>query len=336
LKINRWTLAIAGIVVCSLIAIVIIPVIRKRWSIPSFIYYTEHSELRELPFKTKVSLVDDRSSDRDPKFDPDLIDSRPIGDWQLNASAATIRIDSPAIVANEDPELLWLRTNYASALEVKSGNYTVLVSANLVSGASKQFDDGLYASIELEMFRGTLGNTPTVIDVVKRVRDGLAADSEARSYLDAVMQLAGETPADSQRQRDASDWTQAIQSQPSSSPIGFYTWSDDLKRVWLTFRALQFPFDEGHEAVVKELASVLQSDSQLKEDYQSVFGFYSHLSNPSTSLSLGDFVGQTEGLDAIAKKLNREPILTFLPVSTSRETELFRHFFRGDCPPEWI
>ena len=55
----------------------------------------EKTDYRDPPNDSE--LVDDRLEDKNPVFDESLIDRRPLGDWQVNKSAAVIKLDCPAI-----------------------------------------------------------------------------------------------------------------------------------------------------------------------------------------------------------------------------------------------
>src|SRR6476619_3749941 len=90
-------------------------------------------------------LVDDRIEDKQTKFDPTLVDRRPLGDWQINQSEAVIRLDVPLIEPDRDKELLTLHPSYAAALAAAKRERSwvaMLPSVNLIDGKAKQFDDG--------------------------------------------------------------------------------------------------------------------------------------------------------------------------------------------------
>ena len=53
-------------------------------------YVMEHDEYRTPP-RDDLELTDDVLADKHPAFDDKLVDSRPVGDWELNASATSSR-----------------------------------------------------------------------------------------------------------------------------------------------------------------------------------------------------------------------------------------------------
>ncbi|MCA9105074.1 MAG: hypothetical protein KDA83_06595 [Planctomycetales bacterium] len=331
MKVGKWALIALGIFggIAILAAWIVYRVLFGDH--PGALFETiEKTDVKQPPINEAVQLVDDRLEDRMPTFDPDLIDSRPIGDWQVNISAAILRIDVPMIRPDREPYLVRLRPSYAAALSEDPRRRVILPSANLIDGVGKQFDDGLYAALELAMFRGDAGQTPAVMDVVNRLHAVVPAESEARAYLEAVLLLSG---ASVESTSAVEGWRRKLEAQPMSSPAGFYTWNEELKSVWRTFRALQYKFaSEEDEPVVRQLAEVLAADETLANDYRAMFDFYNHLSNPSRALSLVEIAGDDRPLSEIAGDSGRQGAVTCLPVSTSRETELFSQLFPLGLP----
>ncbi len=294
----------------------------------------ERTDVRQPPPPTIVLTDDDPSTHR-PEFDPERIDSRPIGEWQVNASAAVIRIDSPMIRGDFEPELLRLYPSYAAAVAGnRSQGRIVLPSANLIDGVGKQIDDGLYAAIERAMLRDEAGNLAGTIAWVRRVQEALPSDSLARAYLQGARELAGDPPTDDPALRAATDrHLQRFERAPLSTPAGFYTWNEELERCWRAFRYLQTALEEELEPVAREIAAVLATNAELADQAADIHGFYSLLSNPGTDLTPNDLIGaDDESLKEIATRLNRTPAVTILPRSTSRETELFERLFPLGVP----
>ena len=61
------------------------------------------------PPKADDELTDDQLGDKNPAFTPDLVDRRPEGGWEINSSAAVLRLDVPMLKPDADAELLALR-----------------------------------------------------------------------------------------------------------------------------------------------------------------------------------------------------------------------------------
>jgi hypothetical protein len=300
-------------------------------------YVEEHTDYHVPADQVAQLLADDRLADKNPAFDADLVDSRPLGDWQVNASAAVIKLDCPLMKPDHDAELLVLRPSYAAALEVaKKQGFDVLPSANMLDGSAKQFDDGLYAALDLAAFRGELAGLPGAVDFVQAVFAKLPADSPARPFLAVALELAGRKVDLSADERTAADAQRAEfeRDQARSKPIGFYTWSDELQQVWRFCRFLQFEFDARHQGVPRALAGVLEGAPDLRKEYATLSGFFARLTNPRVCLSLEPLIGGDDDLASLARRAGvRHEAVAVLPPSTSRETELFERLFGNGLPP---
>ena len=121
-------------------------------------YVTERTVYDAPPLRNDAQLADDVVAEKNPAFDETLVNSRPIGDWQVNASAAVVRLDCPVVKPDAEADMLVLRRSYKEAIDAaKQLHSDLLPSANMLAGAAKQFDDGLYAALDLACFRGELG-----------------------------------------------------------------------------------------------------------------------------------------------------------------------------------
>src|SRR5262245_28631042 len=87
------------------------------------------------PSKPEDELTDDRLAEKNPSFDPELVDRRPEGDWLINQSAAVIRLNVAAAKPDQDAELLVLHPSYAAAVAAgRQHGREVLPSVNLLDG----------------------------------------------------------------------------------------------------------------------------------------------------------------------------------------------------------
>jgi len=283
-------------------------------------------------------LADDQIEEKKPPFDETVIDSRPVGEWELNASGAVLRLDCPMVKPDVEAELLTLRRSYAEAMRPEAvGGRDFLASANLLDGAAKQFDDGLYAAVDLACYRGELGVGPAVADVMRAIFDKQPAKSPARPLLAAALELAGrKAPLAPDEESAKQSLLRAFEAdQPRSKPIGFYDWTPELAQVWRFYRFLQAEFDEGHSAPCRAVAAALAADPELLARYRAVNAFYGRLTNPLACLSADTLVGAAGDLDALAKRQGvQRPTIAVLPPSTSRETELFNRLFPLGIPAE--
>lgn len=279
----------------------------------------------------ELGFSDDLLADKNPAFDPGLIDSRPFDDWEVNLSAAVIKLDCPPVKPDHESEMLVLRSSYADVVRrAKEQRYDVLPSANLIDGAAKQFDDGLYAAVDLALFQDGFGRTPAAAALISDIFASLPGDSVARPPLAAALRLAGKdvdlTPAETAR-RD--ELLAEFASNPVlSKPTSFYNWTPELQRAWRFFRFLQTEFHEADLAVPRAIADVLKNDRELLQQCRAVHAFYARLTNPTICLSVDALIDTDESLETLARQQGARHVgVAIFPPSTSRETELFEQIF---------
>lgn len=294
----------------------------------------EVTEYHAPPPRQGLDLVDDTLAEPGPAFDETLVDSRPVTSeqdgnvWEVNQSAAVIRLDCPMIRPDYGAWLLELRPSYAAAMRAAEEHHaTVLLSANLLDGAAKQFDDGLYAAVDLACYRGELGLGISPQEWVAAVLGRLPEASLARPFLAAALELAGrpvELPpamaAEKQRLLAVFDADEI-----ASKPIAFYNWTPELQQVWRFFRFLQQPLGSDTAGAV---ADVLEADAGLLGQYKALVAFYSRLTNPAICLPVDALIGTDASPSELAcQRGARRPVAAVLPQSTSREVELFDQLF---------
>ena len=276
--------------------------------------------------KADEVLVDDQLSDKNPAFIPDLIDRRPEGAWRINASSAVLRLDVPMLRPDFDAALLELRPSYTEAMAKVPSAMKVLPSINVIDGKAKQFDDGLFAAIDLAYYKGLKSRLESHVTLIKRLHERVAPESEASAYLAAGLKIAGIEIKNDQPDRVASWLTRFESDARYSRPQSFYTWSQELTQVFRFMRFFQQPLPLTNPGLILELVKAVGSDPKLLEDYKRVNAFYAKLTNPLSSLTLADIFergGRLEDLQAIA----------VFPSSQSKETELFGRLFPIGLPP---
>ena len=299
----------------------------------------EHTDYNPPPPKDDEGLADDKLEDKQTVFDPELVDRRPLGDWLINQSESVIRLDVPLARPDSDGELLVLRASYADSLKAAKEHRSwlpALPSVNLLDGKAKQFDDGLYAAIDLAYFQGISEKLQSHLGLAERLLAKVEEDSPAAAYLAAGLTLGGrEATLSDNAKRDA--LIQDFNANPAlSKPIGFYTWNDSLKRCWAFMRFFQKPLEE-NDPIAADIVKALESDSTLAADCQQAAQFYGKLTNPLNRLTFTDLMGtdvtSKEALKSLraSKGVKKEGVSLF-PPSTSRETELFDRLFPLGVP----
>jgi hypothetical protein len=291
---------------------------------------TEEVEITEYQAPEPIpdeELVDDQITEKNPAFNPDLIDRRPEGDWRLNASAAVLRLDVPMLKPDRDAGLLELRPSYALAMASIPAGMKILASINLIDGKAKQFDDGLFAAIDLAYYQGLPPSLESHVAVVRQTYRRLDPKSAASAYLGGALKIAGEQLSNVQTDK-VTFWLNRFAAEPTySKPFGFYAWSDELSRVFRFMRYLEQPLPREDPTLISDLARAVSSDPKLLDDYQRANVFYARFTNPLEDLTLAEFLkrgGKDEAQDAIA----------VFPGSRSKETDLFRRLFPMGLSPD--
>ena len=156
-------------------------------------YFEVETTRYDLPLENdELPVANDVPGPQKPAFDAALVDSRPLGGWQLNALAAVIRLDCPMIKPDIEGAMLVLRPSYPTPSKRPGRrDSTLLPSANMLDASAKQFDDGLYAALDLACFRGDLPPLPAAPAWLAAVWQRLPAGSTARPFLAAALELAG-------------------------------------------------------------------------------------------------------------------------------------------------
>jgi hypothetical protein len=270
-------------------------------------------------------LVDDQLRDKNPQFIAELIDRRPEGPWQVNASAAVLRLDVPMLKPDADAPFLELRPSYAEAMAKAPHSIKVLPSINVIDGKAKQFNDGLFAAIDRAHYQGLKPKLQNLVVLIERIHRHVTPKSQAAAYLAAGLKIAGVDVTTGQSDQVAY-WLGRFESNAMySKPLSFYTWSPELKQVFRFMRFFQQPLPPNQPTLIADLASAVGADATVLEDYKRVGAFYARLTNPLANRTLADVLesrGMLEG---------NQPISMF-PISRSKETELFGLLFPEGLP----
>ena len=297
---------------------------------------------------------------------------------ELNKSATITKLDIAPFDDDDrhlDGKLFRGRTEAAENLmELLDDSQSLIPSMEVVNGALKPFNDGLYASIETGVQQGVEMNGETVFPAKQqflvRLLEGLkglhlAAGNAGELHVERAMvhlmtalrlsntefdmweELEGDVSSAVMRFREASLF---------SRPIGFYTWTDTLQQIFMQDRFLQFydgevePFSDDEVGMFAAMAIVLKNDEALLGDYERILALYGRLTNPfmdfpiTVLLPFVDAVGDLESVDAIGNAVlgeMREEVangcqlhLALFPGSTSKETAYFESLFCRGTPDE--
>jgi hypothetical protein len=208
------------------------------------------------------------------------------------------------------------------------------VSASMLAQKAKQFDDGLYAAVELAAQQGA-GSFEGKAALLRRLAEALNSRPEELSpnaphvVLAAARlgQLKPQIPA--QLEPDVRATIDRFQkNERRSKPIGFYTWSDELAAIFQHDRMLQTELKgkAGTETVIRALAA----DPKTQGVYESYLALVSRLTNPPAGADLRPWIAAANDgkLDAPEKDVH------FFPPSKSHETDLVSRLYGDRSIPE--
>ncbi len=312
---------------------------------PEKTYEIERTDYKTSEPREDEVLVDDKLDDKKPAFDQTLVDRRPLGAdgaWLLNASAAVLRLDVPSIEPDLEQELLTLHPSYAAAVRNRSFGRVILPSVNMLDGKAKQFDDGLYAAIDLAYFQGVKAELEGHVRLIKRIADKAGKANIAAPYLAAGLELAGvkiDVNNAAEKVRLLSDFQE---DEIASKPIGIYSWNKELETLFQFMRFFQRQFGKSNLkelAIPQALAQIFSQDQTLLADYRRMLAFYAKLSNPANCLSLADIQNiRSLDLDAVKRLARQKQVahatVAVFPPSTSKEGLLFEKLFPLGVPPD--
>jgi hypothetical protein len=303
---RRWFpvfLIVLGVVFCTGC-----PGLVLYWLLPDT---TTTRELASPKAAPEEALVDDLLADKKRlPFEPDLVSPGLVAGWEVNNSAAVFRLHVAPVDEGTEAGLLVLHPSYAAAWAAGGcfPQRALLPSVNLIDGQAKQFDDGLYAALDLACFAGRCGKVPGAVELVRRLYRHVGPGHAGAPYLAAALELAGEPVAvddGTEKERLLRDFSAQ---ELLARPAAFYTWSEELGRCFRFFRFFRFLLSVPLPASLRgELPT-----PELRRDRDLLVAFYARLTNPPHP-------GRSDGL---------------LPFSTSRENELFERVFPDGVPPD--
>ncbi len=204
----------------------------------------------------------------------------------------------------------------------------------MLAQKAKQFDDGLYAAVEIAAEQGA-GRFTGKASLLRNVAGALAALKETPSgngpeVIFAACKMAGlKINVPRQLQKAVQDTTEEFLKDPlRSKPIGFYTWSEGLETIFRQDRMLQAELkgEEGIEALVK----TLKMDHSARDTYETYLSLVAMLTNPLAYLDLrGRIAALEQGKPDVPSRS-----VYFFPPSRSHETELIKRLYGSRPIPE--
>jgi ankyrin repeat protein/outer membrane protein assembly factor BamB len=211
-------------------------------------------------------------------------------------------------------------------------------SAALFAAKAKQVDDGIYAALEhlVQEGDGTFVGRRELLKLVSGALRALPPEEEgealgyARSFIAAAASLGGEEiredPAVIERAESiASDF---LADELRSKPVGFYTWSDSLQRIFRQDRLLQQPFVPLEQPQARASIAIFAAGlagERARKAYLAYHSLVEKLTNPYPP----EYRDMT-----LSEPVDEKMQYAFFPPSRSTETELMKHLFGPDPETE--
>lgn len=206
-----------------------------------------------------------------------------------------------------------------------------LTSAAALSQKAKQFDDGLYAAIDLAAQNG-VGDFGGKRELLASLVAELTKEQQAKAD-DAIHTVFAAALLGDPSAGIPANFKTAVVSEIAafeadalrSKPIGFYTWSPELQRIFRQDRMLQSELQG--RASIAAIVERLRTDTASRETYEGYLRLVSRLTNPLVQPNL--------------RKLIDDPTaqvpaggVYFFPPSRSHETDLVKRLFGNRLIPD--
>jgi hypothetical protein len=265
------------------------------------------------------SPASDKKSMREMKFENYRI--------QLDLSKQVIGVDIP-----EDRSFGDSRGSREAPIQpTLTGLTSGIVSASVLAQKAKQFDDGLYAAVDLaaQSGSGRFAGKQQLLESLCRVlaERNLTRDSAPLEVIYGAARLGG-VPATAPQSLKAPVERRVqgfLGDELRAKPIGFYTWSKPLESIFQQDRMLQSEL-EG-KAGIEAIAQALFADEKLRGTYEAYLLLVSRLTNPLAKPDLRGELAQLDKGSIDAPSRGR----FFFPPSIAHETELVKRLY-GDRP----
>lgn len=276
--------------------------------------------------------VDDRIEDKTVSYDPDRIVEETVDGcaFRLNKSATVTKLDIAPFEGDEKPlkeKVFRGRGEAIAALDevLDPGKQTLIPSMEVVNGALKPFNDGLYAAIEVAVQEGVAfddaPNYPSkagflrslLAELVDLSQTAAATAAQVAYFEDAAadiasaLSLAGE--AFSAPSAIVSEATARADSFLGdglySKPIAFYTWSEALEGIFRQDRYLQnyqgeaVPYSDKEFGKAAAIALALGGAPELLDHYEGYLALYAGLTNPFMTHPVTALLPYLDGLSSL-------------------------------------
>ena len=207
--------------------------------------------------------------------------------------------------------------------------YGPFVSTGELLVKAKQFDAGLMAAVEIAS-QETCGSFGGKRPLLRALLDHVAGEGRATAHLAAACDAGGARPTRSTEA--ARVLHEFLSDELRSKPLGFYTWNDELGRIFRQDRLLQADLSEAGDA--EQIAGVLARDPDLRARYEECLRLAGRCTNGPACADFREWIVAIDRGDP-PPPINRShpfpPWLALFPPSRAHETDLARRLY-GDRP----
>jgi hypothetical protein len=208
------------------------------------------------------------------------------------------------------------------------------IAAGMLAMKAKQFDDGLYAAVDLAAQSGC-GKLSSKKALLKTLAERLNEEQIAGSNVQEVLLGAarlGKLGVKAQGQTEVAVRERVgdfMSKTELSKPVAFYTWSPELEDIFRQDRMLQTELKGA--AGIKKLITLLRSDEKSAADYADHLKFVSGICNPFRARDLRPFLDKSKQETEL--KIPAKGVC-FFPASNSHEDALVQQLFANSPIPD--
>lgn len=273
-------------------------------------------------FHKQEQLQDDVLSDKHPVYDASRTVVEEFDGCQvtLNKSASVTRLTLQSSGALDEALKGKVFPSRGAALAALDGAPT-LPTIEVVNGALKPFNDGLYAAVELAAEHGDsshVNKQQLLLDLLSELMArSSGGDSRERGpalaaarHIATALTLGGQASAVAPSLAAEAEEAAATFEQDgvSAKPIGFYTWTPELASIfkrdrWLQRRYVPGVSEDAPFEALAELGLVVSQPSALSAAYRRSLDLYAGLTDPfvdADPFKLAEFVPDASALGDLA------------------------------------
>ncbi len=255
-------------------------------------------------------------------------------------SRQVIRLDIPEVMS-EYEQVLPLYPTLKDIITPQSfSRHFPFISASIISAKAKQFDDGLYAAVEVALQKGTekiTGKKLFLARILKTLKEMPPAQNiiYARAFIFTALELGGQSPAgDKETEALAKTLRENFLGKAiNSKPLSFYTWNRELEEIFRENRFLQTGLIPPDFPVILSDGLMLNplplAQGIIRSEQKEVYNKYLELNVRLTGPPDGEIKDIRPLIDMICqdRDISIDGYSAFFPPSSSYEKEIVKKIY---------